>query len=560
MRRSPVLLAIAVALVGCADSRSDSARSETGGTLVVATSSDADVLLPTLITNLQSKTVADLIFDRLAEIGQDMNIVGDRGFEPRLANRWTWAADSLSIAFHLDPRARWHDGVPVRSSDVRFTFDVSTDPAVGSALVAVLRPQIDSVSTPDSLTAVFWFSKRYPQQFYDATYHMLIVPAHALRAEPREKLASAAFSRAPIGTGRFRFARWDAGSAIEVVADTANYRGRAKLDRVVWAISADPGTTFTRALAGEADYAGPVLNPALLGEVAKNDKVRIHSVAGADYGFVVFNLTARKSSAQPHPLFRERELRRALSMAVNRQSIVASIFDSLARVSLGPMTRWQYHADTTVAQIAYDTTAARTLLDSLGWRDSDGDGIRDRGGRPLRFSLGVPSSSMVRQRAAVLIQADLNRIGVKVDVDAREPNTLFAAVRAGDFDAFLNAVHADPSPFSVRQSWSPLGARTVGGINFGMYSNPTFDAHIDSAFAAWDPAVVKRMSRRAYEVLLADAPAIWLYEPTSAAMVHRRVRVTGMRPDAWWAKIDEWSIPASERIDRDGIGLVVTAR
>ena len=555
MRRSLVLLAFP--LLGCAETRrASNSDADVGGTLVVATSSDADVMLPPLMRNLQSKTVGDLIFDKLAEIGDEMNIVGDRGFEPRLAQRWTWALDSLSIAFHLDPRARWHDGVPVRSSDVRFTFELGTDPAVGSPLVSVLRPQIDSVSTRDSLTAVVWFAKRYPQQFYDATYHLLIVPEHVLRAEPRDKLASSAFSRAPIGSGRFRFARWDAGATIEIVADTTNYRGRAKLDRVVWSITPDPNTSFTRAFAGEVDYAGPLMNPALLTEVAKNEQVVVRSVAGADYGFVVFNLTDRKSATKTHPLFGDRALRRALTMAIDRKKVVASVFDSLARVSIGPMTRWQYHADTTVPQIAFDTTASRALLDSLGWRDTNADGVRDRQGRQLRFALGVPSSSGARQRAAVVLQSELARVGVKVDIDVREPNTLFASVRGGDFDAFLHAVHADPSPFSVRQSWSMAGARTAGGMNFGMYANPAFDANIDSAFASSDPVRIKALSRRAYEILLADAPAVWLYEPGASAVVHRRVRVTGMRPDAWWAKVDEWTIAPAERIDRDRIGLV----
>jgi peptide/nickel transport system substrate-binding protein len=424
----------------------------------------------------------------------------------------------------------------------------------------VLKPQIDSVSTPDSLTAIFWFNRRYPQQFYDATYHMLIVPEHSLVTEPRDNLRAAAFSRAPIGSGRFRFARWTPGQSIEVVADTTNYRGRPKLDRVIWSITTDPGMSFTRAFAGDVDYAEPLLNPALLPEVAKNTLVVRRATRGADYAFVQFNLTERKSATRPHPLFGDRNLRRALSMALDRQTVVRSVFDTLALVSVGPMTRWQYHADTNVVQIPFDTTAARALLDSLGWRDANGDGIRERNGRPLRFAISIPSSSMTRQRAGVLVQASLKRVGAQVDLDVREPNTVFAAARAGDFDAFMNAIHTDPSPFSMRQSWSSGGARTKGGLNYGMYQNPLFDAYIDSSFSAWDITRVKAMSRKAYDILLADAPAMWLYEPSYSAVVNKRFRVKGMRPDAWWANIDEWSIPANERIARDRIGLATTAR
>ena len=87
------------------------------------------------------------------------NTVGDSGFVKQLASGWTWGADSTSITFALNPRARWHDGVRVRSHDVAFSFGVYSNPSLGSMLVSPLA-DIDSISTPDSLTAVFWFKRR----------------------------------------------------------------------------------------------------------------------------------------------------------------------------------------------------------------------------------------------------------------------------------------------------------------------------------------------------------------------------------------------------------------
>src|SRR5688500_7680307 len=130
--------------------------------------------------------VFDQIFDRLAEIGDSLNVVGDAGFKPRLARRWTWARDSLSIAFTIDSTARWHDGRPVRAEDVRFTFELYTDPTTGAHLAPSLG-NIDSVSVTDSLTAVFWFKRRATQQFFDATYHMKVLPRHLLADAPRAR-------------------------------------------------------------------------------------------------------------------------------------------------------------------------------------------------------------------------------------------------------------------------------------------------------------------------------------------------------------------------------------
>ena len=123
-----------------------------GGTIVIAAAADADALVPPLILSLQGKQIVDQIFDNLADIGPRLNTVGDAGFTPRLASSWQWSADSLEVDFKLDPRARWHDGVPVHSEDVRFTFGLLKDPALGSPLSGNLD-NVDSVSLPTGVTA-----------------------------------------------------------------------------------------------------------------------------------------------------------------------------------------------------------------------------------------------------------------------------------------------------------------------------------------------------------------------------------------------------------------------
>src|SRR6202165_2009178 len=145
-------------LFACVASES-TLKGSSGGTLTISTGGDPDVLIPSLVSTTQALEMADLIYDRLAEIGDSLNILNDAGFRPRLADRWTWSPDSLSIAFHINPRAKWHDGQPVRSSDVRFTLQSTRDSTLGTP-VAALITNIDSVSTPDSATAVFWFPKR----------------------------------------------------------------------------------------------------------------------------------------------------------------------------------------------------------------------------------------------------------------------------------------------------------------------------------------------------------------------------------------------------------------
>jgi peptide/nickel transport system substrate-binding protein len=557
--RRPLTLALPIALLACAgrdDAPAARGADAVGGTIVVA-SAEPDALFPPVAGHVAAKAITDMMFDRLAEIGTELNTVGDRGFRPRLADRWTWAPDSLSIAFHIEPRARWHDGRPVRAEDVRFTFDAYTNPEAGSPHAENLR-DIDSVTVRDSSTAVFWFKRRTPEQFFEAVYHMSIVPAHRFAGVKPKDYASSEAARTPVGSGRFRFVKWTPGSVVEVVADTANFRGRPKLDRVVWSMVSDASTAPTRLLTGAADFFER-LNPEIVAKVPQHPDVRLASYAGADYGFMWFNLLDG-ASKRPHPVLGDRAVRRALTGALDRRAMARNVWDSLAVPALGPFTRASSSADTTIAQIAFDRAAAGRTLDSLGWRDSDGDGVRDRGGRPLRFSILAPAQSAPRVKYATLIQAQLREVGVDAKVEQIDFNAMGARLAKGDFDAAIGLWHTDPSAGTVRQMWGSAAARANSGPNYGSYTSAAFDAQVDSATAAFDPAVAKRHFSRAYATIVADAPAVWLYEPRPVAGVHRRVRVVGMRADAWWADMADWSIPAGERIDRDRIGLRTASR
>ncbi|MFL5565053.1 MAG: peptide ABC transporter substrate-binding protein [Gemmatimonadaceae bacterium] len=544
------ILIVATTLLACTGNESSTGRNS-GGTLVISIGGDPDALVPSLLQSTAAAEIVDQIYDRLADIGDSINTVGDRGFTPRLADRWTWSADSLSIAFHLNPGARWHDGVPVRSNDVRFTVTSAKDSAVGSPVASVIT-NIDSVSTPDSATAVVWFNARNPQQFYDAAYQLPIMPEHIWKDIPPAGWRASDAAKHPVGSGPYRFVRWIPRTVVEVVADTANYRGAPKIRRVIWTIAPDFQTAVTRFFSGEADWFEQ-LRPENVAEMAKHPDLRTRQFHSLQYLFAQFNLRDPANHARPHPIFGNREMRRALTMATDRVTLVRSVYDSLALPALGPTVRSYPSTDPNLQQIPFDLPRARAVLDSLGWRMTAGDSVRRRNGRPLEFSITVPTTSSVRVRFAVLLQEQLRQAGVKMNIERLEFPVVVERDRKRTFDATIGQWNTQPSPGAVRGSWGTAGSRATNGNNFGSYESPVFDAYVDSALASFEMTKRKAYFTKAYETIIQDAPAIWLAEPIQTVGYHSRLQIGTLRPDAWWIHIRDWWIPADKRIARDNV-------
>jgi peptide/nickel transport system substrate-binding protein len=553
----PSLLLCVVLLAGCngaKDATPLASANAIGGTVVVSSPAEPDNLMPPITTTLSGLQVEDLVYEHLADVGASQNTVGDKDFTPSLARSWSWAADSLSIAFHLDSNAHWHDGKPVRAADVKFTLELYRDPKTAAPAATVLG-NVDSVSVRDALTAVVWFKQRKPEQFFDITYQTYILPSHLLTGIDRTKLAASPLALAPIGSGPFRFVRWDAKQVLELSADTTAGRRRAQLDRVLFTIAPEPNTAFARVATGEADVFEAV-RPDKVAEVTKNRQLRMLMSPGLDYNFLAFNYVDTKTG-RPHRLFADPVVRRALTMATDRRSIVANVYDTLAVLSRGPFTAAQASADATAPMLPYSVDSANALLDAAGWVRG-ADSVRRRNGITLAFDMLVPTTSVARMRMAVLLQEQFRRVGAAVTVNQMDMGGFVERMTTRRFDTVLGSWHVDPSPGTVRDGWS-IASAAKGGNNFGAYRSAAFDAQVDSGTAAFSPDDMRRHFSAAWRQIADDAPAIWLAELKQAMAVNARVSTTGMRPDAWWAGMESWTIPADKRIARDAPAATGTA-
>jgi peptide/nickel transport system substrate-binding protein len=516
---------------GCTAERAVEDAAVRPGTIVIGASADPNSLFPPLALNVEARQATELMYEYLADVGVGMNTVGDAGFVRQIASGWTWTTDSMSITFQIDPRARWHDGAPVTAADVAFSFMLYSDPEIGSTLTTPLA-MVDSVSAPDARTAVFWFGRRGPRQFYTAAAMMLILPRHLLGQLSADSLREGAASRDPVGSGPYRYSSWEKGSQFEITAVEDHYRAPPLNDRIVWSIAPDYKTGVLRLLAGEVDVFANVRQESLE-ELSESDKFRTVMLPGMDYVFMQLN--------HANPILASREMRRALTMALDRRAMVQSLLGPLGAVSLGPAVRAFPTTDTALAQIPFDRPRAESILDSMGWRRAGADAIRSRDGNPLRIEILVPVSSQSRMRIAVLIQEQLRAAGVDAVIEQMDFAAFSARQAARDFDAALASWTLGSSPEAVRATWTSKAAEE-GGLNYGGYRNPSFDRLVDSALAAENLADSRRLFRRANQIIIDDAAAVWLYEPRSVLAIHTRLSTAPMRPNAWWLGLPAWKV------------------
>ncbi|HEX7335920.1 MAG TPA: ABC transporter substrate-binding protein [Gemmatimonadales bacterium] len=509
--------------------------------LVIVTGQQATLPIPTLMEgpaqNVGNFDVADQLFLRLVNLGPNLQTAGDTGFAPGLARSWT-RRDSVTLVFELDPKARWHDGVPVTARDVVFTIGRAKDPTIAPRLANLLR-NVVSVTAESDRRVVFRFSQPYSEQLYDATFHVAPIPAHLLDSLPPPELARSAYAANPVGSGPYRWVRSVPGQYVELAANRDFFLGRPKLDRVILRTASDPAARVNLLLSGEADATDNIPPPAEnLRRMAAAPHLRLISVPGPTLGYLLFNQRDPRNRSRPHPILADVRVRRAITAALDRRLLVQAIFGTHATVPYGPVSPILWIRNRAPEPEQQDTREARRLLATAGWGDSDGDGILDREGQPLRLQLIHPNTSAIRRQMSLLIQEQLRPLGIQIEVQQLEIPVWNERRVAGDFDVDFAAATQDPSPSGLTQSWS-----CDGGSNVAGYCNREVDSLMRKAVLAQsDPseywvAVLRQME--------ADAPATFLYAMNYVYAVNRRFRNVTISPQSSWLMIRKWSAAAA---------------
>ncbi len=457
--------------------------------------------------------------------------------QPYLATSWEFDKDTSQVLFHLREDLRWHDGVPVTAADVAFTFARIKD-----SRVPFLNPSYfdlwEAAEVVDEHTVRFYLSA-HANLLYGWT-QTAIMPEHILGDVPAEELDVHPFGTLePVGSGPFRFVeripgdRWVFEANQEFPAELG---GRPYVDRLVYRQIPDDFALTASLRTGEVDLVIDAA-PTMLRNVASDTGIVELSYPAPDYNFIAWNST--------RPQFSDPLVRRALTLAIDRETLVQALRGGHGTVASGPVGPWHWAYDTAWRPLPYDPDSAAALLDVAGWTDTDGDGVRDRDAVPFRFEL-LSTPRREWRSTQTMVQASLARIGIDTRLTVRERGALIPLVTGADrrFDAVL-AGWARDVPLDDRDLWA---CNQVGQpAQFTSYCNAELDPVLDSMRVTADRSRLRSLIGRYQEIIAADQPYTFLYYVDRVDLHRARLHGVEMDSRGDWVGVTRWWIDPDAR-------------
>jgi peptide/nickel transport system substrate-binding protein len=467
-----------------------------GGTLHVHLEAEPPHLNPLLEGHqVIARVVSGLVYETLVECRAN-------GYAPGLAASWEESGDGLRLLLRLRPGARWHDGRAVQPADVQASIEPLLRPTSRQTALRALLADVEGVeATPEK--AVRLRLSRPSRLPLRALCEVPILPAESLRGSSN---ALAQLGRQPNGTGPFKFVAWERGRRIRLARQAPPSAGLAPfVDEIVFEIEGDAARALARTRRGEIDILPRVLEahyPDQVAAGALRETLQLYRLTPERYSFLVVN--------HRHALLANPGVRRALALLWNRPRLADEVHRGLARPIAAPPFG-------EVAPLPFDRPAAERLLDAAGYRDSNGDGVRDRGGTPLALTFLLPTGARTVATEARAYAQDLRRAGLLMELVNVDPTAFLTRLRQGDFDLA-------PMVWEGRPDDDPAALfGPQGELAFTGYRSPALQPLVEQLRRADGPAGRAPVLQRIAELLATEQPVIFLYRHDVPALVARRV-------------------------------------
>lgn len=458
-------------------------------------------------TEAASERVSTLIFNRLVKKDEKFDYVGD------LASDIKRSDNGLTFTFTLRDGVKFHDGRPFSSADAKYTLDLLLASSFAKSASffegtgANKQSYIKSVDAPDPKTLIVALNKPW----VGLLSNLVAIPIIAKDSYESQKTH-------PMGTGPFKFINYDnSQQVVDLEAFPEYWEGASKLQTVRVRVIPDMNAMQAELQSGRVDIA-PMptsLQPDAVKRLEGDPNLQVKVFNGSN----VLLLTINTASA---PLDNVK-VRQAIAYAIDRQTIINTLVAGYGEVahSIIPEESWAY---STGQMYSYNPATAKRLLDEAGFRDPDGDGPRMRFDKPVRY--GVSGSSIAGRNYAVVIQNQLQEVGIPVEIQTYEGNTLFDEMRRGNFQiGYSQWVGGNQDPIFYKDLFatSEIPTETKISRNRSRYSNPELDKLVEEAVNTFDREKARELYVRIQEIVSRDVPVFPMWYQSNIVIARKNV-------------------------------------
>ncbi|MEZ4322440.1 MAG: ABC transporter substrate-binding protein [Myxococcota bacterium] len=544
-----------VALVACSGGGTakdaaggpDSAKKwETRDTLVIATPSDIGSLIPVKPrTAADSFIVANLSVDT---IDSDFDCTLKK--KPGLAKKWEWSDDGKTVKLELDDRYTWEDGEKVTADDIAFAYELAGDKDVASPRFGFLEYMTEDArpKVVDDTHLEFHFTRAYDRDTQTAHVSLTAMPRHILGDADRKTLEGHPFATQPTFFGPWRLAKHTPNQSV-VLEPNWNFTGpetmRPKLSRVMFKVIPEYSARLIALEKGDVDF----MEGVQIADVDRLRKEHPDDIRVVLRGYRAMDYIGWNGSK--YEPFNDLKVRRALAHGVDQQRIIGKIltgedgtvYGKQAISTITPELCGVHNEN--VKPLEYDPEKAKALLAEAGWSDTNGDGIIDKDGKNMSFTLVTNQGNKRRADAAVEIQSDLKKLGVDMQIDFKEANTFFDKVEAREYEAFLAGwsagLYVDPGDV-----WGTETPDSPKPFNHVLYSNPEVDSLIDRGLQTPDPREAAPIWQEVQAKIYDDQPYMFLWWQNVTVAVSTRFENTTIDLLSPHRNLHEWEVPADK--------------
>ncbi|MGB5289134.1 MAG: ABC transporter substrate-binding protein [Ignavibacteriaceae bacterium] len=529
----------------------DSKQTNQNNRIVIGIAADVQTFNTLFAFSLNEGVITELLYPSLVDFKWNEDR-GDLEAFPMIAKSWQWAEDSSFIKFSIRDDVLWTDGQKLTAEDVVFSFDLFSDPEVESRLFGTFRQfytesdnHID-IDKTFKIISPFEFQINFPLNSVPNLIEFIlpIIPKHVYENIERTQLANYEGNFNPVSCGAFKLKTWERNQSITLVADSNSFLFRPdQISELVFKVVPDYTSRILQLKKGEIDLIEQV-KVEDINELNKDENLVVVPVFGREYDYIGWNnldpLAYSKEQIIPNKLFGSSNVRKALTMAINRKEIFEEYLQGYGKLAASPVSPiFKSVINENVMPYDFNPAEAKKLLALEGWKDENSDGILEKGNDVFRFTMYYPVGNPLREYAATVIKNNLKSVGVELNPEKIELGAFIDNLYEKKIDSWMAAWYV-PIPLELKAYW--YSDPDVTPLNFGNYNNADVDKILDQLQTRISEEKKNELIREFQQIIHQDEPVTFLYWTPNITVYNKRLKNLDINPFGVVGHCWEWTL------------------